>query len=336
MPKRGCSKRLETMLKDKFGREINYLRLSVTDRCNLRCSYCMPEHGMVFSPKRDVLEYEEMLTLVSLLSELGIRKVRITGGEPFVRTDLMYLLRELSKNPRIDKINITSNLTLIRPHLDELLELGITHVNVSLDALDRTRFFEITKRDVFDEVERTLYEMIEKGFHLKINCVVMKGKNEDQILPLLNLAKAHPLSVRFLEEMPFNGLGVEKVDLFSYKEILTMISQHYSFSQLPSEHSSTSQNYQIEGFKGNFGVIPSFSRTFCGECNRLRLSATGEVRTCLYGADELNLRDMLRAGMPADEIKQHVIDAVHRKPKDGFAAAEANEQTYLSMTKLGG
>jgi cyclic pyranopterin phosphate synthase len=220
--------------------------------------------------------------------------------------------------------------------LDELLALGITNVNVSLDALDRTRFFEITKRDVFDEVERTLYQMIEKGFHLKINCVVMKGKNEDQILPLLNLATAHALSVRFLEEMPFNGLGVEKVDLLSYKEILAMIGHHYSFTQLPTEYSSTSQNYQIAGFKGNFGVIPSFSRTFCGECNRLRLSATGEVRTCLYGGNELNLRDMLRSGMAADDIKKRVSEAVHHKPKDGFAAAEANEQMYLSMTKLGG
>ena len=185
MLKRGCSKRLKMMLQDKFGREINYLRLSVTDRCNLRCSYCMPEHGLVFSPKKEVLQYEEMIQLVSLLSELGIRKVRITGGEPFVKTDLMHLLRALSKNPRLDKISITSNLTLIRPHFDELLALGITNVNVSLDALDRTRFFEITKRDAFDEVERALYEMIEKGFHLKINCVVMKGTNEDQILPLL-------------------------------------------------------------------------------------------------------------------------------------------------------
>ena len=291
---------------------------------------------MVFSPKRDVLHYEEMLRLVAILSELGIRKVRITGGEPFVRVDLMHLLRELTKNQNIHQISITSNLTVIRPHLDELKALGITSVNVSLDALDKQRFFEITKRDVYEEVERALFEMIKKEFQVKINCVVMKGQNEDQIVPLLELAKAHPVSVRFLEEMPFNGLGVEKKDLLSYNEILALIRTHYVFNQLPAEPSSTSQNYQIEGFKGNFGVIPSFSRTFCGDCNRLRLSATGEVRTCLYGGDELNLRDMLRSGVSEEEVKQAVMDAVSRKPKDGFAAAEENEQTYLSMTKLGG
>ncbi|MEP5611164.1 MAG: GTP 3',8-cyclase MoaA [Cyclobacteriaceae bacterium] len=323
-------------LKDKFGREINYLRLSVTDRCNLRCTYCMPERGLKFAPKQTLLSYEELLELADVLGSVGINKIRITGGEPFVRTDLMAFLRELATKSYLEKISITSNLTLIRQHLEELQSIGIHDVNVSLDCLERERFKEVTRRDEFEEVEQTLYEMIDRGFNIKINCVAMAGVNEDQIIPLLNLAKERPVSVRFLEEMPFNGSGSEFQRTLKYKTILDIISKEFEFTKLLDEPSSTSQNYAIEGFSGSFGVIPSFSRTFCGDCNRLRLAATGEVRTCLYGPDELNIRDMLRNGDSKDAIRLALAEAVLNKPKDGFAAADENEKTYLSMTKLGG
>jgi len=322
-------------LKDKFGRKINYLRLSVTDRCNLRCTYCMPEQGLAFAKRDTLLSYEEILLLMDILGDLGISKIRITGGEPFVRRDLMYLLRELRKKPFLEAISITSNLTVIRPHVDELLDLGIRDVNVSLDALDSQKFFEITKRDEYEEVHQTLMQMIKKGFNIKVNCVVMKGTNEDQVLPLLGLAKDHPVSVRFLEEMPFNGSGEARSKVMNYNEILSLISHRYDYSPLIDEASSTSKNYKIDGFAGAFGIIPSFSRTFCGDCNRLRLAVTGEVRTCLYGGDVLNLRDMLRSDR-SDEIKEALIRAVGLKQKDGFAAAAENEENYLSMTKLGG
>ncbi len=323
-------------LKDKFGREINYLRLSVTDRCNLRCTYCMPERGLKFAPKQTLLSYEELLDLVDLFGSVGINKIRITGGEPFVRADLMEFLRKLAAKSFLEKISITSNLTLIRPHLQELKQLGINDINVSLDCLDSDKFLRITRRDTFEEVEQTLYEMIDRNFNLKINCVVMAGVNEDQVLPLLQLAEKHPLSVRFLEEMPFNGSGEELSKTLNYNAILKIISSNYEFTKMLDEPSSTSQNYAIEGFEGSFGVIPSFSRTFCGDCNRLRLSATGEIRTCLYGPNALNLRDMLRNGDTQEELKLALAEAVLNKPKDGFAAADENEKTYLSMTKLGG
>ncbi len=323
-------------LNDKFGREINYLRLSVTDRCNLRCTYCMPERGMAFAQREQLLSYEELLLLVDTLGELGISKVRLTGGEPFVRTDLPYFLKELRKRIFLEQISITSNLTLIRPHLDELLDLDIRDINVSLDALDKQKFFDITRRDEFDEVSKSLHLMIEKGFNLKLNCVVMKGKNEDQILPLLNFTKEHPVSVRFLEEMPFNGSGQGSSEVLKYKQILSLIETHYKYSPLIHEPSSTSQNYQIDGFKGTFGVIPSFSRTFCGDCNRLRLAATGEMRTCLYGQNQLNLKELLRSGIPKNQMKKEIIEAVMHKPENGFAASNENEEKYLSMIKLGG
>ncbi len=323
-------------LKDKFGRGINYLRLSVTDRCNLRCTYCMPERGLKFAPKQTLLSYEELLELTDVLGSVGINKIRITGGEPFVRADLIGFLRKLSEKSFLERISITSNLTLIRPHLNELEHIGIRDVNVSLDCLEKERFNEITRRDEFEEVEQTLYEMIDRRFNIKINCVAMAGVNEDQIIPLLNLAKDQPVSVRFLEEMPFNGSGSERSRTLDYQSILGIISKEVEFTKLLDEPSSTSQNYAIEGFAGSFGVIPSFSRTFCGDCNRLRLSATGEVRTCLYGPNVLNLRDMLRNGDSEDAIRLALAEAVSNKPKDGFAAADENEKTYLSMTKLGG
>ncbi|MEM7297569.1 MAG: GTP 3',8-cyclase MoaA [Bacteroidota bacterium] len=323
-------------LTDKFGREIDYLRLSVTDRCNLRCTYCMPERGLQFSPKEHLLTYEELLHLVDILGSVGVNKVRITGGEPFVRADLISFLRSLSERPFLKKINITSNITLIRPYLDELENLGITEINVSLDSLEKKNFQLITRRDEFEEVERSLYEMIERGFNLKVNCVVMKGLNEQQIMPLLGLAKEHPVSVRFLEEMPFNGSGELKRDVMDYREILSHIEETFAYTKLIDEPSSTSMNYRIEGFRGSFGVIPSFSRTFCGTCNRLRLSSTGEIRTCLYGKEALNLKDMLREGAAEEAIKEALKIAVQNKPVDGFAAAEENEHSYSSMTTLGG
>ena len=296
----------------------------------------MPERGLKFSPKEHLLTYEELLYLVDILGSLGISKIRITGGEPFVRADLMAFLKSLAEKDFLKKINITSNITLIRPYLDELEELGIKDINVSLDSLEKENFQLITRRDEFEEVERALYEMIGRGFNLKINCVVIKGLNEQQILPLLGLAETHPVSVRFLEEMPFNGSGVQKSDVMNYREILSQIEQKFAFTKLIDEPSSTSMNYRIEGFKGSFGVIPSYSRTFCGTCNRLRLSSTGEVRTCLYGKEGLNLKEMLRGGATEASIKEALILAVQNKPVDGFAAAEENEHSYSSMTTLGG
>lgn len=323
------------ILTDKFGRNIDYLRLSVTDRCNLRCTYCMPSQGLKFADKSNLLTYEEIYQLIDLLGEMGLQKVRITGGEPFVRSGMMEFLEKLAQRTFLKSIAITSNLTLIAPHIEQLKALGIKSVNVSLDALDRGRFHQITLRDEYDVVLNNLLKMIDLGFDVKVNCVVMKGKNEDQVLLLTEFAKQHPVSVRFLEEMPFNGSGAANETL-NYEAILRLISAHYELDRQLDLPNSTSQNYQIPGFVGTVGVIPSFSRTFCGSCNRLRISATGDLRTCLYGGNQLSIRDMLRTGMSDAAIRQAIQQAVWLKPKDGFAAADENNNHYESMTKLGG
>ncbi len=322
------------ILQDKFGRQINYLRLSVTDRCNLRCTYCMPERGMTFAQKDNLLSFEEILLLVDTLGDAGVNKIRITGGEPFVRTDLIELLEKLAQRPFLKSIGITSNLTVIKPFISRLKDLGITNINVSLDALEEDKFNQITRRNEFKQVKANLDQMIDEGFDLKVNCVVMKGRNEDQILPLIEYSKENKISVRFLEEMPFNGSG-EQNETLSYRDILNVISQEYSYTRLVDLPNSTSQNFHIEGFKGSFGVIPSFSRTFCGQCNRLRVSATGDVRSCLYGKDELNVRDLMKSGANDQTIQNAIQAVVLKKPIDGFVASDQNGE-FQSMTKLGG
>ena len=306
------------MLVDKFGRRINYLRLSVTDRCNLRCSYCMPEHGMKFSERKDLLTYEEILKIVSLLGKEGVNKIRLTGGEPFVRRDLINLIRALKQAKFLRKLAITTNITLIQEHIEELERLGVWDVNVSLDAVERKKFHEITRRDEYDVVKKNLDDLIKEGFEVKINCVVMKGKNEDQILPMIELAKENEnVDVRFLEEMPFNGSGVAGQEVLNYQGIIDRINARHELFRLTEETSSTAQLYTIPGYLGKIGIIPSYSRTFCGDCNRLRLSATGDLRTCLYGQSQLNLRDMLRGGSTDHGIIKAIKDAVIAKPISG-------------------
>ena len=193
------------MLVDNHGRTINYLRLAVTDRCNLRCFYCMPEEGIEWMPRKEILTYEEIVRLCSLLVKMGIEKIRITGGEPFVRRDLMQLLSSLSKLSGLKELTITTNGVLTAPLVPELKKLGIRSVNLSLDTLDRNRFFAITKRDELPRVLDTLDALLQHGFDVKLNAVVMGEKNSQDILPLVELTKDLPLSVRFIEEMPFNG-----------------------------------------------------------------------------------------------------------------------------------
>ncbi|MES2519641.1 MAG: radical SAM protein, partial [Bacteroidota bacterium] len=195
------------MIYDNHGRPITYLRLAVTDRCNLRCFYCMPEEGVKYLHKTKLLTYEEMLRIVSVLAELGVSKVRITGGEPFVRNNMVDFMYQLSEINGIDELNITTNGILTGQYIRQMKEMGVKAINLSLDTLDKKRFFEITRRDEFDKVYSTLFQLIDAGFEVKVNAVVMDGKNTEDILPLVELTRNHKVSIRFIEEMPFNGEG---------------------------------------------------------------------------------------------------------------------------------
>ena len=327
------------MLIDNHRRTINYLRLAVTDRCNLRCNYCMPSEGIDFAKKDQLLTIDELGRLSEILVGQGIDKIRITGGEPFMRKDLMVLLRKLVKLDGLDDVSITTNATLIRPYINELKELGIHNINVSLDAVDKATFERITRRDHYDTVFNNLNRLIIQGFKVRINFIALENQNTHDIIPILKHMRNLPVSVRFLEEMPFNG-GSKAFDTISWdhKKILAHILEEFPDTvQLQSPKTSTSINYRINGHTATFGIIPSFSRTFCGSCNRLRISATGDVITCLYGRPRLNLREVMRGEDAEEKIREHILKAIGGRSKTGFE----EQQKYLgvfknSMTSIGG
>lgn len=329
------------MLTDNHGRKISYLRLAVTDRCNLRCFYCMPEEGLNWSSREDLLSYEEMLRLCSLLVKMGIEKIRITGGEPFVRKDLMPFLTQLSKIEGLNELTLTTNGVLTAPLIPELKKIGIRSVNLSLDTLDANRFFTITRRDEFARVMETLDELLKHEIEVKINAVVMDGKNTEDILPLVDMTKHLPVSVRFIEEMPFNGEGHIYDGLkWDYVRILEKITEAYpSVQKLPDPAYSTSYNYHIPGHKGNIGIIAAYSRTFCGTCNRIRVTPQGVLKTCLYDEGVLNIRDLMRKGISDIEIENHLFHAFSNRPKDGREAEHlrnVNDPVHESMATIGG
>ena len=301
----------------------------------------MPENGIRYMPKKDLLTFEENTRLISIMASLGITKVRLTGGEPFVRTDLMKLIRNIVEIRGVRDLHLTTNGVLTAPHIPELKKLGIASVNLSLDTLDKQRFFAITRRDVFEPVMETLRLLVESEIPVKINAVVMDGKNIDDIIPLVELSKNNNVDVRFIEEMPFNGEGNHYPTLvWTYKKIINYLREHYpELHKIPDPQNSTSYNYHVPGYKGNVGVIAAFSRTFCGTCDRVRVTAQGTLKTCLYDDGALDLRQLLRESKDDGVIVENLIKALNSRAKDGFDA-EAKRKNHTpvseSMSTIGG
>lgn len=326
------------VLMDNHGRQIDYLRLAVTDRCNLRCFYCMPAEGIAYLPERELLSWEEMLRLVGILHGMGIRKLRLTGGEPLVRVGFLEFVKALAQFPDLE-LAMTTNGVLLAKHLPELLSYGLKQYNLSLDALDPDRFLEITRRPDHTEVMKALHAMLEAGLSPKINAVVMAGKNEDQLWPLAALAEKHPVSVRFIEEMPFNGAGaIPQPLVWNQEKILAHLRLAYpGLSAQPMSIGATAQTYTTPEFKGDVGIIAAYTRSFCGTCNRLRITAKGSVKTCLYDEGVFDLKTWMREGRSDDEIKSLLLNLNQHRPKDGFEAeARRTQRVSESMTTIGG
>ncbi|MFC6997940.1 GTP 3',8-cyclase MoaA [Rufibacter roseus] len=327
------------MLIDSHGRKINYLRLAVTDRCNLRCFYCMPEQGNDWLSRKELMSYAEMLRISSLLVKMGIEKIRITGGEPFVRKDIMQFLASLSALPGLQQISLTTNGILTAPLVPDLKKLGISSINLSVDTLDQNRFFAITRRDELPRVLDTLDTLLRYDMDVKINAVVMEGKNTQDILPLVELTRDLPVSVRFIEEMPFNGGGNDFSGLaWDHFKILETIKEKYpNLQKLPDPANATAYNYGIAGHKGTVGIIAAYTRSFCGTCNRIRLTPQGSVHTCLYGGGVLNVKDLMRSGYGEPELEAALTDAILKKEKDGWGAEKvAATGQHASMATIGG
>ena len=329
------------MLIDNHGRKINYLRLAVTDRCNLRCFYCMPEDGLNWLSRSELMSYEEMLRSCDLLVKMGIEKIRITGGEPFVRKDIMQLLTAVSNLNGLQELSLTTNGVLTAPYVPELKKIGVRSVNLSLDTLDANRFFTITRRDEFANVMAALDALLQHGMEVKINAVVMDGKNTQDILPLVEMTKNMPVSVRFIEEMPFNGDGHVYTGLqWDYVRILDEIKSKYpQVQKIPDPLNSTAYNYQIPGHQGSIGIIAAYSRTFCGTCNRIRITPQGGLKTCLYDDGVLNIRDIMRSGAGEDELQTVLLKAIGSRARDGWEAEQKrviHPGIHESMATIGG
>jgi len=300
----------------------------------------MPAEGIHYLPQKELLTFDEIVRLVTLLHTLGIRKLRLTGGEPFVRPDLMRLIHRLSEIPGLD-LHLTTNGVLTAPHLPALKNAGIASVNLSLDTLDPERFRQITRRDEFANTIATLRGLLDNQIPVKINTVVMDGKNTDDILPLVELTRHDNVDVRFIEEMPFNGGERHYTQLpWTYTRIVEHIRAHYpTLHKITDPDNATAYHYAIPGHCGKIGVIAAYSRTFCGTCNRLRITAQGGLKTCLYDNGVLDLKALLRSGATDAILQNALLRAFSSRPKDGFEAEiqrAGHEPVHESMSTIGG
>ncbi|XP_059794741.1 molybdenum cofactor biosynthesis protein 1 isoform X4 [Balaenoptera ricei] len=304
-------------LTDSFGRRHSYLRISLTEKCNLRCQYCMPEDGVPLTPKADLLTTEEILTLARLFVKEGVDKIRLTGGEPLIRPDVVDIVAQLHQLEGLRTIGITTNGISLARLLPQLQKAGLSAINISLDTLVPAKFEFIVRRKGFRKVMEGIHKAIELGYSpVKVNCVVMRGLNEDELPDFVALTEGLPLDVRFIEYMPFDGNKWNFRKMVSYKEMLDTLRQQWpELEKLPEEESSTAKAFKIPGFRGRVSFITSMSEHFCGTCNRLRITADGNLKVCLFGNSEVSLRDHLRAGASEEELLSVIGAAVGRKKR---------------------
>lgn len=301
----------------------------------------MPEDGIHYLPKKELLTFEEIIRLVSILAGLGISKLRLTGGEPFVRNDLMQLIARIFEVPGIRDVHLTTNGLLTAPHIAELKRLGIASVNLSLDTLDRDRFRLITRRDELHNTLNTLHLLLQHDMAVKVNTVVMGEKNSEDLVPMTMLTRDHDLTVRFIEEMPFNGEGRSAGTLiWDHRKILQHLKYHFpAIEKLRDPEYSTAYHYKVPGHKGTIGIIAAFSRTFCGSCNRIRVTAQGTLKTCLYDNGVLNIKELVRSGIGDEDLKQKMVAAFRSRARDGFEAEARRtdlQPAHESMSTIGG
>lgn len=325
------------MLVDNHGRTVDYVRIALIDKCNLRCTYCMPEQGLQWKKNNELLDTTEIKRVLGILSQLGFKKVRFTGGEPFLRNDFTELLKYCREENLFENIHITTNGSLLTPHLSLIKDLNINGVNLSLDTLQSDRFFQITKRNQFDKVYAALEELIASSIATKLNVVVMEGVNTDEIIDFCELTKHYPIAVRFIEEMPFNG-GNGIVKTWTQRQIERHIREHYGedLSAATIQPTDTASKLHIKDYVGSIGIIAAFTRNFCGTCNRLRITPTGEIKTCLYDRGVFSIREMLRKNYSDLEVKEQIIHAIQHRHADGHSAELSRYPIDESMATIGG
>jgi cyclic pyranopterin phosphate synthase len=327
-------------LTDSWGRRIESVRVSVTDKCNFRCTYCMPAEGLLWLKREDVLTFEEIARLVRLLAAMGVSEVRLTGGEPLIRRDLPELVRMLAAIPGVKDLSLTTNGILLDRLAGPLVEAGLQRLNVSLDSLNHTRFAEITRRDALDRVLAGLdeAERYPELRPLKVNCVAVKGFTEEEIPALAELARRKPYVVRFIEFMPLDADEAWRADqVLTGAEIRALVeAEHGPLVELPTKPSSTAKRFAFADGTGELGFVNPVSEPFCSSCDRIRLTADGQLRTCLFSTREWNLKTPLRDGSSDEQVIAAIRHAVahkelkHRINDRGFVRASR------SMSQIGG
>ncbi|AJR04087.1 GTP 3',8-cyclase MoaA [Siansivirga zeaxanthinifaciens] len=301
------------ILQDLHGRNHGYLRISLIERCNLRCSYCMPEEGVQLSPKSHLMTYEEIYEIAKTFVKHGVRKIRLTGGEPLIRKDIPIILEKLASLPV--ELSITSNAVIIDKFIDVLKVNGVKKINISLDSLNREKFKQITRHDQFDIVYKNMLLLVEKGFTVKVNVVLMKNFNENEIIDFINLTKDLPIVIRFIEFMPFDGNKWDMSKMVSYVEVMNIVNASFptdAIIRLNDAPNDTSKNYKIEGYLGSFAIISSVTNPFCDSCNRLRLTANGQLKNCLFSSTESDLLTTLRKGKAIEPIIKKAVQAKYK------------------------
>jgi cyclic pyranopterin phosphate synthase len=326
-------------LVDGHGRTISDLRVSVTDRCNFRCQYCMPAGGLPWLDRDEVLRFEEIERVVRVLSEMGITDVRLTGGEPLVRRDFPKLAGMLSRIAGVEDLSITTNGFLLERDAEALAGAGITRVNVSIDSLQRDHFYEMTRRDSLPQVLRGLEAVarLPELRPIKVNAVAMRDFTEQEALPFAEFARSHEFEVRFIEFMPLDGDGAWTEDqVLTGEELRQIIHAVHPLEELPREPSATARLFRFADGRGQIGFINPVSEPFCSDCNRIRLTSDGKLRTCLFSLHETDLRSPLRDGATDDDLESIVRDAVWRKELKHRVGEPGFRQPARTMSAIGG
>jgi GTP 3',8-cyclase / cyclic pyranopterin monophosphate synthase len=327
-------------LTDLFGRQHTYLRISLTEKCNLRCTYCMPSNGVMLSPSDNLLTTPEIVRLAKIFVQQGIKKIRLTGGEPTIRKDFVELVGQLNdlKSFGLEKIGVTTNGIALKRKLPKLREAGLDQINISLDTMDKFKFELMTRRRGLEAVMESLHTALDLGFEsVKLNVVVINKLNSDEILDFVNLTTHIPVYARFIEYMPFDGNKWNTEKFLSYGDMLSNIRNVYpSIEKCIDDPNDTSKAYRIPGAPGKFGFITSMSDHFCGTCNRLRIMADGNMKVCLFGNSEVSLRDLLRRNVSDDELVQVIDQAVKRKKKQHAGMENLSKLPNRPMILIGG
>lgn len=327
------------MLTDTYKRMINYLRISVTDRCNLRCRYCMPEEGFPLISHDEILTYEEILRIVRIFAKEGISKVRITGGEPLVRKGIVDFISLLSEVEEIKDLSLTTNGILLKDFAHNLKKAGLKRINVSLDSLKRDRFLYITRMDGFEKVWEGILEALKVGLSpIKINMVAIMGVNDDEIESFARLTIDLPLVVRYIEFMPSGNVNNwNKKDILTIDQIKEKIEHIGKLIPIPkSEWDGPAKRYRIEGAKGEIGLIGPISDHFCNDCNRLRLTPDGKIRTCLFSDNEIDLKELIRKGEKDEELRKRIISGLQMKPEGHHINTNQFRKCQRNMSSIGG